>query len=103
MTIALDEVVSAVQMALADSAIVQELRTPLVSLPQMARSESRAGGRRASSAPPAEFMKTGMLGHNGSMFGQTVGFRVTPANGAVAAAGSTLIPPMPGDSVLRRC
>jgi len=102
LTISLDEVVSAAQAAFADGPIATALRKPLVSLPQMARSESRA------EKPPRQFSAAcglyddGLAGHNGSMFGQTVGFRIDPRSGAVVAAGVNAYSAHARDTALRR-
>jgi len=102
LTISLDEVVSAAQAALADGAIATALRKPLIALPKMARSENRA------EKPPRQFSAAcglyddGLAGHNGSMFGQTVGFRIDPHSGAVVATGVNAYSAHARDTVLRR-
>jgi CubicO group peptidase (beta-lactamase class C family) len=102
MTITLDDVVSAVQAALAEDAIANGLRAPLIGLPLMARSETRA------EQPPRQFSaacgiyESGLLGHNGSMFGQTVGFRADTNSGAVAAIGVNAYSAYARDTALRR-
>jgi len=102
MTITLDEVISAIGAALADGEIAQDVHAPLIALPSMARSESRA------ERPPQRFSAAcgvydgGILGHNGSMFGQTVGFRVDPRTGVVAAAGVNAYSAHARDSALRQ-
>jgi hypothetical protein len=68
----------------------------------MARSEIRA------EQPPRQFTaacglyQRGVLGHNGSMFGQTVGFRADPLSGAVAVAGVNAYSAHARDTALRR-
>lgn len=101
-TITLDDVVSTVQAASADKTIADNLRKPLISLPQMARSEARA------EQPPRQFSAAcgiydeSILGHNGSMFGQTVGFRLDAQTGAVAAVGVNAYSAQARDTALRR-
>lgn len=101
-TISLDDVVTAAAAALDDGRIAARLRAPLVALPAMARSEYKA------EKPPRQFTAAcglydrGMIGHNGSMFGQTVGFRADARTGAVAAAGVNAYSAHARDTALRR-
>lgn len=102
MTITLDDVVSAVRASFADPALTPDIYAPLVELPAMARSENRA------ELPPQRFSAScglyddGILGHNGSMFGQTMGFRVDPRTGAVAAVGVNAYSAHARDTALRQ-
>jgi CubicO group peptidase (beta-lactamase class C family) len=102
MTVTLADAVTAVKAVLSDAAILERLRTPLIALPEMAASEARA------EKPPRHFSAAcglydgGLLGHNGSMFGQTMGFRADPDTGAIAAAGVNAYSAHARDTVLRR-
>lgn len=102
MTITLDDAVTAVAAALDDTAIAARLRTPVIELPPMVASEARA------EKPPQRFSAAcglyagGLLGHNGSMFGQTMGFRADPRTGAVAAVGVNAYAAHARDTALRR-
>lgn len=102
LTISLDEAVSGVKLALGDPAIARDLRQPLIGLPEMARSENRA------EKPPRQFTAAcgiyddSIIGHNGSMFGQTLGFRADARTGAVAAAGVNAYSADARDAALRR-
>lgn len=102
MTITLDEILSSVQLALTDSAISSGLCEPRISLPKMARSEARA------ELPPQQFSAAcglyegAVLGHNGSMFGQTVGFRFDSINGTLVAVGVNAYSAHARDTALRR-
>jgi CubicO group peptidase (beta-lactamase class C family) len=108
LTITLDDAATAVAAALADGKIARQLLTPAIGLPEMASSELRA------EQPPRQFTAAcglyhfgmpghgGVLGHNGSMFGQTVGFRADPLSGAVAVAGVNAYSAHARDTALRR-
>lgn len=100
-TITLDEVTAAAGAALADPDIKEGLHKAVIGLPELARSEPRAEQppRRFSAA--CGLYEGGFLGHNGSMAGQTIGFRADPETGAVAAAAVNAYSPQARDSVLR--
>jgi CubicO group peptidase (beta-lactamase class C family) len=102
MTITLEEIRSSVQVALADKRINSGLCEPRISLPKMARSEARA------ELPPQQFSAAcglyegSVLGHNGSMFGQTVGFRFDTVSGTLAVVGVNAYSAHARDTALRR-
>ncbi len=101
-TVTVDDVVSAIAAVIADGALAGPLATPLVALPDMAASGIRA------EKPPQQFSAAcaiydgGILGHNGSMFGQTIGFRFDKSTGAIAAVGVNAWSPHARDTALRR-
>jgi CubicO group peptidase (beta-lactamase class C family) len=108
LTITLDDAATAIAAALADGTIARQLLTPAIGLPEMARSEIRA------EQPPRQFTAAcglyhfgipgqgRVLGHNGSMFGQTLGFRADPLSGTMAVAGVNAYSAHARDTALRR-
>lgn len=102
LTITLDDAVSSVEAALADDAIATSLHKAVVSLPEMARSEIRAEQAPRQFSAACGLYHGRILGHNGSMFGQTMGFRADSKSGIIAVVGVNAYSAHARDTTLRR-
>jgi len=102
MTITLDEIIAVAGAAFADRDIAAGLRAAVAGLPEMARSEPRAERPPRHFSAACGIYEDGLLGHNGSMAGQTIGFRSDPQTGAIAVAAVNAYSPHARDGLLRR-
>jgi hypothetical protein len=101
-TITLSEVAAAAGAAFADRDIAAGLRTAMAHLPELARSEQRAEQPPRHFSAACGIYEGGLFGHNGSITGQTIGFRIDPQTGAIAAAAVNAYSPHARDSLLHR-
>jgi hypothetical protein len=74
----------------------------VIGLPDMARSEPRAELPPRNFSTACGIYEDGILGHNGSMTGQTIALRTDPQSGAVIAAGVNAYAPHARDKLVRR-
>jgi len=101
-TISLDELISAASHILADKDIADTLRAPVIGLPDLARSAPRAELPPRNFSAACGIYEDGILGHNGSMAGQTIAVRADPQSGAIVGAGVNAYAPHARDKLVRR-